>query len=194
MRAKFVCPACAATVTAPPSLEGKSANCPGCGVHVAQWPPPVKPPSEPPPAPQPVLTPIPYTPPAPAPNPFDFDDAPPEPKRKPRPPREPEPEPDPEPPPRRRRRERAEEAPPGAMLACYILTAAAAVTLLMPCIWLLAVPLAAAAGVTGLYISNRYGNQGAVTLCIIVSIGVLVFGLGRADDVNRALQNIGRQP
>jgi hypothetical protein len=41
----FVCPACRATINAPPSLEGESYPCPKCKADVDRWPSPVSSPA-----------------------------------------------------------------------------------------------------------------------------------------------------
>ncbi len=45
MQVTFVCPACRATVNAPPSLEGESWPCPKCTADVERWPAPINPPA-----------------------------------------------------------------------------------------------------------------------------------------------------
>lgn len=41
VKADFICPACRATISAPPSLAGESAPCPKCDADIDRWPAPV---------------------------------------------------------------------------------------------------------------------------------------------------------
>lgn len=74
------------------------------------------------------------------------------------------------------------------MIACYVLTASAAVTVFMPCLWLVSLPLAASAGVTAAYLSNRYGTRNSLLACLVVAGLTLLMGFTLLENLNRALE------
>jgi hypothetical protein len=112
--------------------------------------------------------------------PFDFSDEPAKPKPKPR---RPEPEP-----------ERPKDAPPDQRLACFALTAAAGVAIMLPHVWILGAPLAAAAAAVAINLTGKYRADPPVTLCGLAAAFALVLVLVRAEKESRPPRDLDDPP
>lgn len=69
-------------------------------------------------------------------------------------------------------------APPGMIFTCVILTTASVVTIMMPCIWYIGVPLAASAAVAAIYVVSNHKRNNTVVVCLVASTCTFAFGAG----------------
>lgn len=80
----------------------------------------------------------------------------------------------------------------GTNVTCLALSAGAFVTLLLPFVWILAIPMAVVSAMLGINAIRTYRATVGVWIAVVVSVLVLIGGLVGVVEVNEMLQRLGQ--